>query len=385
MKAHLLTLALLAGVSSGCGNESKSGSAPQPAQAASPVSVETVGVAERKLDMNVSLPAQLLPYQSVDIYPRVTGFLDSIRVDVGSHVRKGEELMRLSAPEIVAQRSQGEAAVHAAESQLATAQAKFASDQGTYSHLSAASKTPGVVAQNDVLVAEQTVAADKGAVSAAEHNVSAARDALRSVAQMESYLNITAPFSGVVTMRNLHPGALTGPAAGQSGAQPIVRIVDTNRLRLVIPIPEAEVGEMKQGQSIAFTTPAYPGEIFHAPIARIAHDVDLNTRTMHVELDVQNTKDKLAPGSFVTVTWPVRRASATMFVPATSVTADQQHTFVIRVRDGKAEWVNVQTGQTVNGEQEVFGDLHSGDQVVRIATDAIRSGQNVNVRAAKQS
>ena len=383
MKAHLLTLALLGGVLSGCGN--KSSSAPQPAQTAAPVSVETVGVAERKLDMPVSLPAQLLPYQSVDIYPRVTGFLDSIKVDVGSRVRQGEELMRLSAPEIVAQRSQGEAAVHAAESQLATAQAKFASDQGTYTHLAAAAKTPGVVAQNDVTVAEQTVAADKGAVSAAEHNVSAAREALRSVAQMESYLNITAPFSGVVTMRNLHPGALTGPVAGQAGAQPIVRIVDTNRLRLVVPIPEAEVGEMKQGQSIAFTVPAYPGETFHAPITRIAHDVDLNTRTMHVELDVVNPKDKLAPGSFVTVAWPVRRASATMFVPSTAVTGDQQHTFVIRVRDGKAEWVNVQTGQTVNGELEVFGDLHSGDQVVRIATDAIRSGQSVNVHSARQS
>ena len=383
MKAHILTIALFTCALIGCGNQSNS--APQPAQAAAPVSVETVNVAERKLDMNVSLPAQHLPYQSVDIYPRVTGFLDSIRVDVGSRVRKGEELMRLSAPEIVAQRSQGEAAVHAAESQLATSQAKFASDQGTYTHLAAAAKTPGVVAQNDVLVAEQTVAADKGAVSAAEHNVSAARDALRSVAQMESYLTITAPFGGVVTLRNLHPGALTGPAAGQAGTQPIIRIVDTNRLRLVVPIPEAEVGEIKQGQSIAFTVPAYPGETFHAPVARIAHDLDLGTRTMHVELDVQNAKDKLAPGSFVTVTWPVRRATASMFVPATSVTADQQHTFVIRVRDGKAEWVNVQTGQTVNGELEVFGDLHSGDQVVRIATDAIRNGQSVNIRSAKQS
>ncbi len=383
MKAQLLIIALLAGAMSGCNNQNNT--VPHPSQAAAPISVETVNVAERKLDINVSLPAQLLPYESVDIYPRVTGFLDSIRVDVGSRVRKGEELMRVSAPELVAQRAQSEAAVRAAESQLASVQAKMASDQGTYMHLAAAAKTPGVVAQNDVQVAEQTVAADKGAVSAAEHNVSAAREALRSVAQMESYLTITAPFSGVVTLRNLHPGALTGPAAGQAGAQPIIRIVDSNRLRLVVPIPEAEVGEMKQGQSVAFTVPAYPGETFHAPITRIAHDVDLSTRTMHVELDVQNPKDKLAPGSFVTVSWPVRRTTASMFVPATAVTADQQHTFVIRVRDGKAEWVNVQTGQTVNGEMEVFGELHSGDQVVRIASDSIRSGQNVSIRSAKQS
>jgi membrane fusion protein (multidrug efflux system) len=383
MKAQPVAITLLAGLLSGCDNQKNT--AAHPAQPSAPTSVEAVSVASRKLDMNTSLPAQLLPYESVDIYPRVTGFLDSIRVDVGSHVRKGEELMRLSAPELAAQRSQSEASVHAAESQLASVQAKFASDQGTYTHLAEAAKTPGVVAQNDVLVAEQTVAADKGAVAAAEHNVTAARDALRSVAQMESYLTISAPFSGVVTMRNLHPGALAGPAAGQAGAQPIVRIVDTNRLRLVVPIPEAEVGEIKQGQSVAFTVPAYPGEIFHAPVARIAHDVDLSTRTMHIELDVQNPKGKLAPGSFVTVTWSIRRATESMFVPTTSVTADQQHNFVIRVRDRKAEWVNVQIGETVNGEVEVFGDLHTGDQIVRIASDSIRNGQTVSVRVAKQS
>jgi multidrug efflux pump subunit AcrA (membrane-fusion protein) len=118
---------------------------------------------------------------------------------------------------------------------------------------------------------------------------------------MESYLTISAPFSGVVTMRNLHPGALTGPAAGQAGAQPIVRLVDTLRLRLVIPIPEAEVGEISQGQPVEFNVSTYPGETFHAPIARISHDLDQNIRTMHVELDVQNPAGRLAPGSIVTV------------------------------------------------------------------------------------
>lgn len=382
MKAHVCALAFLLGTLNGCDNNK---TASRPVQASAAAAVDIVEVALRQLDMKVSLPAQLLPYQSVDIYPRVTGFLDAIRVDVGSRVHQGEELVRISAPELVAQRSQAEAAMYAAESQLATARAKLASDQGTYAHLAAAAKTPGVVAANDVMVAEEAVEADKGMVSAAEHNVSGAHDALRSVSQMESYLTISAPFSGVVTMRNLHPGALTGPAAGQAGAQPIIRIVDTNRLRLVVPIPEAEVGEVKAGQPVSFTVPAYPGEVFHAPIARIAGDVDLNTRTMHVELDVQNANEKLAPGSFVTVSWPVRRAAPTLFVPSTAITGDQQHTFVIRVRDGKAEWVNVQTGQAIDGDMEVFGDLRPGDQVVRIASDSIRNGQAVNARAAKQS
>ncbi|HTM16700.1 MAG TPA: efflux RND transporter periplasmic adaptor subunit [Terracidiphilus sp.] len=384
MRTTFVALSILVGALFGCGSADEAKNS-HPVQASATLEVETVPVSLRQLDVKVSLPAQLLPYESVDIYPKVTGFLESIHVDVGSHVHQGQELVRLSAPELLAQRSQAQAALRAAESQLATSQAKLASDQGTYQHLVTAAKTPGVVAENDLMVSNQTVVADKGTVSATESNVSAAREALRSVSQMESYLTISAPFSGVVTARNLHPGALTGPASGQGGSQPIVRLVATDRLRLVVPIPEAEIGEIKKGELVSFAVPAYPGQIFHAPIARIAHDVDVNTRTMHIEMDVKNADGKLAPGGFVTVSWPVRRHAPTMFVPSTAVTGDQQHTFVIRVRDNKAEWVNVQTGQSANGDTEIFGDVHSGDQVVRTASDSIRNGQSVNARVAKQS
>ncbi len=383
MKPCVLVMMVVVAALAGCNN----GEAPKPqatnaTAATGPVSVETVAVVSRQLDAKVSLPAQLLPYETVDIYPKVTGFIDSIRVDVGSRVKQGQELVRLSAPELAAQRSQAESAVHAAEAQLASAQAKLASEQGTFMHLEAAAKTPGVVAENDVLVARQTAEASKGAVAAAEGNAGAAREALRSVRQMESYLTITAPFSGTVTVRNLHPGALTGPSAG--GAPPIVRIVDTERLRLVVPVPEAQVGEMKPGRVVDFTVAAYPGEVFHAPVARVSNDVDVNSRTMHVELEVHNPTGKLAAGSFATVWWTVHRASATNFVPSTAVTGDQQRTFVIRVRDGKAEWVSILTGQSVSSDVEIFGDVHPGDQVVRLASDAIRNGQAVNAHPAKQ-
>jgi RND family efflux transporter MFP subunit len=200
---------------------------------------------------------------------------------------------------------------------------------------------------------------------------------LRSVTQLESYLNIYAPFDGVVTTRNLHPGALVGPASGQSGTMPIVQIVDTVHLRLVVPVPEAEVGEMQVGQQVAFTVPAHPGETFHAPITRISHDVERNTRTMPVELDVHSMDGRLSPGSYSSVKWPVHRGAPTMFVPVSAVTNDQQRTFVERVRDGKAEWVDVVTGLSVDGNIEVFGDLKPGDEVIRNATDAIRPGQQV--------
>jgi RND family efflux transporter MFP subunit len=375
MKTVIVALALSLSIS-GCSSRK-----PQPAankQAETDAqTVEVVPVASQKLATIFTLPAQLVPFETVDIYPKVTGFMDMIRVDRGSRVHKGELIIRLSAPELVAQHAQAESALRAAESQLTTSQAKLSSDKGTYMHLASAAKTPGVVAENDVMVASQTASADQGQVQSAENNVAAAREALRSVAQLESYLNIYAPFDGMVTTRNLHPGALVGPASGQSGTMPIVQIVDTGHLRLVIPVPEAYVGEMQAGQQVAFTVPTYPGQTFHAPIARISHNVDLNTRTMPVELDVHSTDGRLSPGNFSNVQWPVHRALPTIFVPVSAVTNDQQRTFVERVRNGKAEWVDVVPGLNMSGKIEVFGDLKSGDEVIRNATDAIRPGQQV--------
>ena len=380
MKTVIVALALSLSIFGCNGNPKAAASKPAEMDAQT---VEVVSVTSQKLATVFTLPAQLVPFQTVDIYPRVTGFMDMIRVDRGSRVHKGELIIRLSAPELVSQRAQAESALRAAESQLTTAQAKLASDKGTYLHLASAAKTPGVVAENDVMVASQTVSADQGQVQSAESNVAAARNALRSVAQLESYLNIYAPFDGIVTTRNLHPGALVGPASGPSGTMPIVQIVDTGHLRLVVPVPEAYVGEMQVGQQVAFTVPAYPGQTFHAPIARISHDVELNTRTMPVEVDVHSTDGRLSPGSFSSVQWPVHRAAPTMFVPVSAVTNDQQRTFVERVRDGKAEWVDVVTGLGVSGNIEVFGDLKPGDEVIRNATDAIRPGQQVKTGSSR--
>jgi RND family efflux transporter MFP subunit len=360
----------------------KSGAASSTPAPNSPAAVTTIAVVSKKLQTTISLPAQLTPYEQVDIYPKVTGFVQTVTVDRGSRVQQGQVLVRLTAPELVSQRSQAEAAVRAAESQLSTAQAKLASDDGTYQHMVAAARTPGVLAENDVAVAGQTVSADKGLVAAAEQNVAAAKDSMRSVSQNESYLTITAPFAGVVTNRNLHPGALIGPGSGAGGALPILQIVDDRRLRLVVPIPEAQVGDMKAGQLVPFAVPAYPGQTFKAPIQRISHEVDEKSRTMPVELDVANRDGRLSPGSFTNVSWPLERSYPTLFVPSTAVTTDQQHTFVIRVRDNKAEWVTVQTGQSVAGDIEVFGDLTAGDQVIKTASDAIHAGDAVRVQSS---
>src|SRR5271167_1695685 len=178
----LLAIFIMGYVLAACGNPpAQNGSSSS--STSSPQSVNVVAVESQKLDSTLSLPAQITPYEVVDVYPKVTGFLDMISVDRGSHVHAGEPMIRLSAPEMVAQRAQAEAALQSAEAQLSAAQAKFASDHGTYLHLAAAAQTPGVVAGNDLQIADQTAAADKAQVEAATKNVQASQNALRGVAQ----------------------------------------------------------------------------------------------------------------------------------------------------------------------------------------------------------
>jgi membrane fusion protein (multidrug efflux system) len=199
---------------------------------------------------------------------------------------------------------------------------------------------------------------------------------------MEQYLRITAPFDGVVTDRNVHDGALVGPNAGGAAGTPMLRIVSRDRLRLVVPVPEAYVGAIAPGTEMPFTVPAYPGETFTGRVARIAQAIDVKTRTMAVELDVQNADGRLSPGSFCQVRWPVHRHGPSLLVPSDSIASTTGRTFVVRVRDGRTDWVDVKTGLTSGRLVEVFGDLHAGDEIAARGTDEIRSGTQVRTRPA---
>lgn len=322
----------------------------------SAVSVDVVPVIEQELDRTAQLPGELHPYLSVDLYPKVTAILQWIGVDRGSFVRRGQVLVRLMAPELAAQRAEAEA--------------KLRSDEITYSRLGSAASTPGVVAPNDLEIAKRTVEADRARV--------------KSLRDMEGYLTIVAPFDGVITERNAHPGALVGPTGGAMGNLPMVRLEDTLHLRLIVPVPEAYVGGIAQDQIVTFTVPSYPGETFSGKITRIARTVDMRTRTMPVELDVDNPSGRLAPGMFPEVGWPVRRSRPTLFVPVKTVVTTTELTFVIRVRDHKTEWITVRKGQTVGNLVEIFGALRTGDHVVARGTDELRPGTLVTMKESSR-
>lgn len=315
--------------------------------------VEVVPVVAKKLTASVHLEGELAPYEAVELHARASGFVQRVQVDRGSKVKAGELLVVISAPELAAQRAE--------------ADAKLQGDRGTYERLHAASKVPGAVAEQELQVAEATMHADESRVQA-----------LRAV---EQYLAVTAPFDGIITQRNVHPGALVGP---QSGV-PMLKLEQVAKLRLTVPVPEVFSGEIGEGAAATFSVRAWPGQSFQATVQRISHSIDVRTRSMPVELDVDNHDARLAPGMFADVVWPVQRAAATLFVPPSAIVTTTAKTFVARIRNGVVDQVVVQRGASTPDGQlvEVFGDVHEGDVVAKRGTEELRDGAAVKTATAK--
>jgi membrane fusion protein, multidrug efflux system len=345
MKAALVTLAI-AGIA--CGN-SAAGSADGGAQDggqqdAGPQKVELTEVVSHLLDRKVPLQGELTPYEAVDLHARLPAFVDSVLVDRGSRVKRGQLLVELSAPELLAQRTE--------------AQAKLAGEKSTVERLERAAKTPGVVAGHEVELARAALQGDESRV--------------RALRAQEAYLQLTAPFDGVVTDRWVHPGALVGP-----GAPALLRVVQNERLRLAVAVPETETGAISEGVQTEFHVRAWPGQTFHGAIRRIAREVGEHTRTMAVELDVDNRDGRLAPGMFAEVLWPSRRTEPSLFVPASAVVQTPEALFVDRVQDGTVERIPVERGAALPDQQEVFGGLHAGDQVMLRGSEVLANGARV--------
>jgi membrane fusion protein, multidrug efflux system len=411
-KQSFLILVLATAATAACKSSAQNQSANNTASPA-PAQTPTVNVTEvvsMEMNRQFRLPGELQPFEDVAIYAKAPGFVEAINVDRGSLVKKGQVLARLRAPELDAQRGEAEARSRAAQSQRVEAaarvnsaraqrleaEAKLAAEDATYQRLKAASATPGVVAGNDVEVALRSVEASRARVQlwgenekaaqaqlkALEENERALGEAARSAQNIEAYLRVTAPFDGVITERNAHPGSLAG--TGGQAAPPMLRLQQVSRLRLVVAVPEIEVAGVALGTRVNFTVPALPSEQFTGLIQRISHALDAKTRTMPVELDINNASGKLAPGMFPEVSWPSRRLRPSLFVPPTAIATTTERTFVIRVRDGRVEWVDVKRGVAMSQSGadliEVFGDLAPGDQIATRGTDELRQGTRVAVK-----
>jgi membrane fusion protein (multidrug efflux system) len=323
--------------------------------------VVTAPVQKGKLSTTIAIPGELLPYQQVDLYAKVNSYVKNLLVDVGSQVHRGQLLAVLEAPEVNSQ-------LAGAQSRIKQQEAVYFASKASYDRLYNTSKTPGTISQNDLEQAEAKKNSDYA-------NLEAAKSARKEVSANLGYLNIRAPFDGVITARNVNLGAYVGP--GGKGTDPLFVLQDQKRLRLVVSVPENYTGGLSNKNEVTFSVQAMPNQKFKAQIKRLAGALDEKLRSERLEMDVYNNNKKLLPHMYAQVDVPLPSRDSTFIVPKTAVVSSTERVFVIRVNNKHAEWVNVKKGFQVGDMMEVYGNLKTGEMVVKQATDEIRDGSAI--------
>jgi len=337
-----------------CGEDAKTAA---PATAAG--GLDTVPVfllAKKKVAKKTELPAELLPYEQADLSARVQGYIREMKVDIGDHVKKGQVLAVVDAPEVNTQSSEYEASLQAAK-------AKYNASADHYQRLERASqaKTPGIVAPVDLERSRQQMLADSASLNAAIKLA-------QSYKEISGYLLLKAPFNGIVTARKADPGNMAG------ANNTLLTIQNNTTLRLRVAVPESFINSGAAADTVHFKTDAFPEKAFTARLARKSGTIDPATRTELWEYDYNNKSGELKAGSFAYVQLTMARTGTSFVVPFPAVATTQEKRFVIRITNGKAEWVDVRKGITLDNGTEIFGNLLEGDTLVGNATDERKPG-----------
>jgi membrane fusion protein, multidrug efflux system len=363
LSAMIITVGLHSCSTSGA----KEGKETSATEAAAPA-IDAFPLGKGNISSSVQIPGELIAFQQVDLYAKVSSFIKKMNVDVGSEVAAGQLLCVMEAPEINSQLS-------GAESRLKSQEAIYLSSKATYDRLLETSKTPGTVSQNDLDIAFARQKSDLA-------QLDAAKAAHREVGDNRNYLEIRAPFSGVITARNVSAGAYVGPS-GKGSEMPIFTLQEQKKLRLVVSVPEAYTSYLSNQSEVNFTVRSLGKTPFKGKVVRLAGALDRKLRAQHIEIDVPNNDKTLLPGMVAEVAIPLNGNANNFVVPATAVLNSTKGVFVIKVADKKTKWVPVTTGQSENGKVEVFGDLHAGDTLATIASEEVRDdapAANVKVK-----
>ena len=312
---------------------------------------------KEEVNKQISFPAELSPMERAEIFPKVTGYLGSIKVDIGDRVKKGQILAILDAPEMSANYSQ-------ANSDLQTARSKYLGSLDAYNRILNASKVEGTIAAGELEKAKDQMMADSASLQAARSRVIA-------YGELRDYLVIHSPFTGIVTQRNVDPGTLVGT----NNTKPILVIENTDFLRLRIPVPEAYTTAATKSETIDFTVDAQPGVTYKASLSRKAGALNLVNRTETWEFIFPNKNNQLKSGMFANASLRLSRKDPSFIVPSSAVATNLERRFVIRVNSCKAEWIDVRNGINLGDKIEIFGNLQEGDSLLVRATDEIKEGR----------
>lgn len=318
--------------------------------------METIEIKKSNPKIELKLAGELVPDQETALFAKVQSYVKRINVDIGSRVSAGQVLMVLEAPELQAQIANAKAKIRSQE-------AIYVATKANYDRVFRANKTKGAIAQD----ALDQVTAQK---LSDEAQVNIARAAYREIQDMNQYLVIRAPFSGVVTTRNVDLGAYVGPMGGTA----LLVIQNTSKLRLSLSVPEANVPYLNVGDTINFNVTAIPEKNFKAKISRKSGSLDLKLRSEKIEADFINSGKELKPFMVAESKIPLQNSEPTFFIPKSAVVESNMGVYVIKNEGGKAKFVNVKKGRIMNDQVEVFGELLEGDKVIKKASEEIMEG-----------
>jgi len=368
---------LLLGLFGGCG----SASTPRADSGPTATPVAVVKVARHNLANQIEIASEFLPYQEIDVYAKVSGYVQKLYVDWGTHVQKGQVLADLEIPELQQQLQQDEATVHRGESDLERAReelnranSEFNVAHLTYTRLADVQKTqPGLVAQQDIDVAQGKddqasagLSAAKDSQAASQQALLAAKAALEKDKALYAYSHITAPFDGVVTAIHAYTGALL-PAGTSSniGTSALCQLSQNDLLRLVIPVPESAVPDIHIGQNIAVSVSAL-GRTFNGKVVRFSDQIDTQTRTMHTEVQVPNPKFELVPGMYASAQIPLHAAANALSLPIQAVqpTGEGKGSVLVVNSQNMLEKRDVTLGLQMAAEVEILSGLQENEMVV---------------------
>ena len=305
----------------------------------------------------ISVPGELKPYESVQIFAKVAGFIKKIYVDRGSVVTKGQLLAVLEAPEM----NQDYLSDKSSQQKTYT---DYLYAKQAFERLQDAASTKGAVADIELDRAKSIMQSSKATYEASKAGTG------RS-SQMNQYLRITAPFSGVIMDRNLSVGALVGPNSGMA----LFSIAQKNKLRLTVSLPEKHASSVNEGIVAQFTVNSIPGKNFEAHLSRNSGVISQENRSMTLEFDVPNPGTVLKGGEYAQVQLNLKRSAPTFFVPTKSILQTQSGTFVMTFNDNTVSRVAVKAGITYEKMTEVFGALSGHDKVLVKPSEEIEEGK----------
>lgn len=364
------------GVLAGCGSANRAST--DAADAAPRVAV--VKVSRQNIADNLQIASEFQPFQEIDVYAKVSGYIKKSYIDWGTHVKAGQLLAVLEIPELEQQIQHDQAAVSQAAEDLNRAQSSYEVAHVTYQRLASVQKTrPELISQEDIDVAQGKDLEGSAGVSAAKQALLAAKAALEKDKTLYAYAQMTAPFDGVVTKVYAFTGALL-PAGTSSniGNSALCHLSQNNLLRLVIPVPERAVPDVHIGQSVAVHVSAL-NRTFDGKIVRFSDDIDLTTRTMHTEVQVPNSNYELVPGMYASVEIPIHSANNALVVPIQAVQNSGEgrgHVLLVNGQN-RIESRQVMLGLQTANEVEVVSGLHEGNMVVFGEQVQYKPGQSV--------